>query len=396
MFAEIYWGWGLVVPIVLSVLWGSVAFFASAALEYPLQKRLWSSLLTVLLPIIWCMISIPLPLYFLIFACSLFPYLKHTGGSATEGFVIRLLHLYFMVMQLSVIGVTAIIVKLPMAILLQEALYRIVSISATLTLSSILVLLIPRFRLPLAVLRSQAASKEVKPFSFFVWLCSIFLLLDSILCLSPLEWQLLPVLLLGSTVLIGYLVIRILFHIYHILKIRYLEEDHHRLRAELGIKEQTARELEKQSNTDPLTHTYSRRYLLHEITRYLEQRQPFSLAYLDLDRLKTVNDQYGHSAGDMYLVQFSEQLRKNLRSTDILARIGGDEFAILIPGLSQLDAQARLLQLRTALENTPDSPFPISFSYGLAWPTGDTQETAAQLMRRADQAMYQDKGRTRS
>ncbi len=397
MHEGIYWGWGLLLPLFLSALWGGASLRAMATLKSLSHYRLRVCLLAFLSTILWSMVQIPLPLFYLItFACYLFPLHQQAEFRAKEWFLIGLFHLCFMVIQLSVIGVTAIVVSRPMATLLQNAVWRIFSISITLALGSVLLFLLPRFELPLAVLRSQAGSEEVKPFLLFLRLCSIFLFLDSILCLSPLEWPLLPVLLLGSTILVGFLVTRILFHIYHLLKIRYLEEEHHRLQAELGAKEQFARELEKQSQRDPLTQTYSRTYLLHEIASRLAQRRPFSLVYLDLDRLKAVNDQYGHQAGDEYLIQFSALFQTKLRKTDIFARIGGDEFAVLIPDCSQEDAQERIRQIRTALELAPDSQAPRSFSYGVAGVSSDSHETAAQIMNQADQAMYQDKRRARS
>jgi diguanylate cyclase (GGDEF)-like protein len=120
----------------------------------------------------------------------------------------------------------------------------------------------------------------------------------------------------------------------------------------------------------------------------------FGLIYVDLDRFKQVNDRYGHRIGDLYLQQVTERMKLQLRTGDMLARIGGDEFIALVPILrDRADAE----EIAMRLERCFDEPFDLeglqlhgSASVGLAvYPEdGATEE---ELQRSADRAMYENK-----
>lgn len=101
------------------------------------------------------------------------------------------------------------------------------------------------------------------------------------------------------------------------------------------------RELEqwkKFANTDPLTGIYNRKGVEEEITRILaiETHQQAALCYIDLDNFKVANDTFGHSYGDKLLIQIANQLKENIRSSDIIGRIGGDEFVVLLRGINSM------------------------------------------------------------
>lgn len=107
------------------------------------------------------------------------------------------------------------------------------------------------------------------------------------------------------------------------------------------------------SRTDPLTDLLNRRAFYEEATRMLalcrRMERPVTLAYVDLDHFKAVNDSLGHQAGDEVLRAVSAELRTVLRPSDISARLGGDEFVVLYPGLGPAEAPAALERLREAL-----------------------------------------------
>lgn len=127
-------------------------------------------------------------------------------------------------------------------------------------------------------------------------------------------------------------------------------------------------------------------------TRY---GRPATLIFIDLDNFKFVNDTYSHGAGDGYLVWVGEQLRKTLRTTDVLARWGGDEFAILLP--ETVGAEAQQVAQKVVAAITRDeihigtARFPASTSVGLAF-FPQHGATPAELLGSADAAMYQAKG----
>lgn len=101
----------------------------------------------------------------------------------------------------------------------------------------------------------------------------------------------------------------------------------------------SASELQLLAHTDSLTGLYNRRYLIQELERHVEifkrYHRPFSLLMLDLDNLKWLNDQYGHSAGDAALKHLATLVRLNVRDVDIPCRFGGDEFIVLMPETSK-------------------------------------------------------------
>ncbi len=143
-------------------------------------------------------------------------------------------------------------------------------------------------------------------------------------------------------------------------------------------------QLECLAHTDPLTQLPNRRAWEAELDRALARvrrtDEPLTIAVIDVDGLKAINDAHGHPEGDSLLARIADNWRRVLRPDDVLARIGGDEFALLLPVCSEAEASEVIERLREL------TPVPHSFSVGLASWTSD--EPAGQLMRRADDAMY--------
>ena len=126
--------------------------------------------------------------------------------------------------------------------------------------------------------------------------------------------------------------------------------------------------------------------LRHELRQ--RKRRNVCIAYLDLDRFKAVNDQYGHARGDAVLRTLVQSARGSLREGDVLARVGGDEFAILLVDVSEAEAEAALRRFRERFESLT-APLGTSFSAGVAFSTDG--EDAESLVTRADHAMYRQK-----
>ena len=125
-----------------------------------------------------------------------------------------------------------------------------------------------------------------------------------------------------------------------------------------------------------------------EIDRFQRYEHPFTLAYIDLDNFKTVNDQFGHPAGDQVLRIVASSTRKYLRKTDVVARLGGDEFALLLPETNEESARIVLSKIQDGLlEEMRLGNWPITFSIGVLTcivPPHTTEE----LVRMADELMY--------
>lgn len=131
--------------------------------------------------------------------------------------------------------------------------------------------------------------------------------------------------------------------------------------------------------------------LIAEIDRSRRYGRPFSVAYLDLDNFKTVNDRYGHTAGDDLLRAVAELIQTSLRRTDTVARLGGDEFAVLLPETDAAAAEAAVGNMRAGVAAVMrERDWPVTLSVGVltcSEPPGGVDEIIA----RADALMYEAK-----
>jgi len=117
--------------------------------------------------------------------------------------------------------------------------------------------------------------------------------------------------------------------------------------------------------------------------------------FIDLDNFKRVNDQCGHRAGDEVLIDVGERLRAAVRTWDLVARLAGDEFGVLLPGADQLvaDALAERLVGRLSLSTANDASVVVTASIGtVTWGSSTTLGSAQQVLAEADRAMYEAKG----
>lgn len=110
------------------------------------------------------------------------------------------------------------------------------------------------------------------------------------------------------------------------------------------------KELHQQVHTDTLTGLRNRRYFCEKLPE-LTSKAPISLILMDIDNFKSVNDTYGHMAGDQVLQQFAGILQSNTRKNDIIARLGGEEFAVILPQTDVKEAFKIANRIRTAVEN---------------------------------------------
>jgi diguanylate cyclase (GGDEF)-like protein len=125
-----------------------------------------------------------------------------------------------------------------------------------------------------------------------------------------------------------------------------------------------------------------------EIHRCRRSNKPLSVAFLDCDNFKEVNDRFGHSKGDEFLQEVANTLKKGLRATDILARVGGDEFAVVLPEANAQDANTIFFRLRAALSEAMQAHgFNVTMSVGVA-SFSNPPEEAKDLIAQADEFMY--------
>jgi diguanylate cyclase (GGDEF)-like protein/PAS domain S-box-containing protein len=163
-------------------------------------------------------------------------------------------------------------------------------------------------------------------------------------------------------------------------------------------------ELRSLALNDPLTGLKNRRGFLtlaqHQLSLAARMRIPATLFYADLNNMKAINDRYGHQEGDRAVVEAARLLADTYRESDVIARVGGDEFCVLLMGNSMGDDDVALTRLSAALaSHNGDSghPWRLSLSVGAArFEVGQAPCSIEELMEQADQAMYQDKQRRKS
>lgn len=172
---------------------------------------------------------------------------------------------------------------------------------------------------------------------------------------------------------------------------------------ELALRQAHA-DLERLAMTDELTGVPNRRQFLKQLASEQERAKryvhPTCLAMLDLDHFKLVNDRYGHPVGDEVLKHFAALLRTHLRTEDMIGRLGGEEFAVLLPettlegALTVLERVRQALQRETLEHIAPG--FSYTFSTGIAALALDAPISCNNWMKNADQALYQAKATGRN
>jgi diguanylate cyclase (GGDEF)-like protein len=157
--------------------------------------------------------------------------------------------------------------------------------------------------------------------------------------------------------------------------------------------------LDRLASTDPLTGLLNRRALEaaaeREIALARRNRRPLTAVLLDLDRFKQINDVYGHGFGDRTLIEVARCMQQQMRKSDLLARVGGDEFAVLLQDTSSEEAMEIAERLRGSLEDLivveGASEVRVSASFGLAEVDG-TIASWTELVSKCDKAVYRAKG----
>ncbi|MFM9977808.1 MAG: GGDEF domain-containing protein [Sphingomonadaceae bacterium] len=174
------------------------------------------------------------------------------------------------------------------------------------------------------------------------------------------------------------------------------------LRAALDDMRARVDELERLADTDTLTPLPNRRVFVREVERVARQvaryATPAAVVFIDVNGLKAINDAHGHQAGDAALIHVATVLKRETRATDIVARIGGDEFGLL---LDRLDHAAALAKIRALMDAVRESPLDlgakrltVSLSLGLTMV--GAVDTVDAILARADAEMYAAKAAQRS
>lgn len=181
--------------------------------------------------------------------------------------------------------------------------------------------------------------------------------------------------------------------------VNLLLEEFERLKTELRANKDKVSELETVAAEDPLVPLLNRRGFLRELNRALAYARRYDasmcVVFLDLDKFKGINDRFGHPTGDLALRLAANTLLDNLRESDIVGRIGGDEFAIVLWNTDRETAETKAKSLVDSIAMatlvTPEGRVPLSATAGVA--EASKEDSAESVLARADVEMYQAKKR---
>jgi len=173
-----------------------------------------------------------------------------------------------------------------------------------------------------------------------------------------------------------------------------LRLENERLSAELAQLRQKVIELEHMADMDPLLPLYNRRAFMRELSRALTVRARYdissALIYFDLDDFKSVNDKYGHAVGDEVLQQVGQAMKASLRDCDVVARIGGDEFAALLFKTDIDHAMNKAVMMTQSVHKACRSMTPKAVDLSVSWGVAECLPNAEpeQILSRADRHMF--------
>jgi diguanylate cyclase (GGDEF)-like protein len=188
-----------------------------------------------------------------------------------------------------------------------------------------------------------------------------------------------------------------------------LLDDVERLRQELFDTRSRIEYLERLTDQDALTPVANRRAFMRELNRTIaysyRHKVASSVVYVDLNRMKEINDRYGHVAGDMALLYVSSTLVQNLRRSDLVGRLGGDEFGLIMPHANQDQAIQKMIKLAKHIADHPvatdgkplsinGETIHVTVSFGVH--TVTSRDDAASALAMADKAMYTHKNLERA
>jgi diguanylate cyclase (GGDEF)-like protein len=167
-----------------------------------------------------------------------------------------------------------------------------------------------------------------------------------------------------------------------------------RINVHLKLKK-ALEKLEKMSVTDEMTGVFNRRFAYEILAKQIEmakrERSSFVVCYIDIDCLKTINDTYGHAEGDILINTVVNSLKRVIRASDYIFRMGGDEFLLIFPKAKLTDSDNLIERLRKQLNHQNIHGFSIDFSFGFSEFHAEDNLSPDDLIKRADSKMYKTK-----
>lgn len=250
----------------------------------------------------------------------------------------------------------------------------------------------------IGVFIASAGTKRYLPYIIGIPVVTLFVAIVIQDLLTPDELTLLvnPAIVATLTIILSFVQEKL--HYRSFLSLHVAEQRREKLEREISLREQLQEELRQQAMVDDLTGQYNRRALfdiLHTFIKLAERDDILlSLCFIDIDGLKRVNDEYGHSEGDNLIRSLVTVIAEQIRSTDTMGRLGGDEFLVIFPNRSLEEARyimERVERSITEKNARQETPYKLSLSYGLVEYDHHTLNTSDALIQEADTRMYEHK-----
>ena len=233
--------------------------------------------------------------------------------------------------------------------------------------------------------------KRFNQLIFFEWYALGYLIFDSTSCVFVLPYSLLSVFLIGSCILLMIQFILFLAHTHRIIEKAHYEAEYYRLEEERAEHVKRQMILQKLAYIDGLTGAFTRRYAMEMLESMQKDGLEVTVAYIDVNGLKKVNDTLGHQEGDRYLKLIADSLNESLNKSDILSRIGGDEFMI-VSNSAEKEGLESMLKKENELRGTAGREgYRPSFSYGVVSAPHKEPFDLEELLRESDRRMYVNK-----
>ncbi|MCD7968048.1 MAG: GGDEF domain-containing protein [Clostridiaceae bacterium] len=233
--------------------------------------------------------------------------------------------------------------------------------------------------------------KRFNQLIFFEWYALGYLIFDSTSCVFVLPYSLLSVFLIGSCILLMIQFILFLAHTHRIIEKAHYEAEYYRLEEERAEHVKRQMILQKLAYIDGLTGAFTRRYAMEMLESMQKDGLEVTVAYIDVNGLKKVNDTLGHQEGDRYLKLIADSLNESLNKSDILSRIGGDEFMIVSNSAEKEGLESMLKKVNELLGTAGREGYRPSFSYGVVSAPHKEPFDLEELLRESDRRMYVNK-----
>ncbi len=340
-------------------------------------------------------IGVPLPVMYLLAFFVLFTEFKFFSQSSFRqllfGASIFLLHIVLINITVSVVLAMITDNTLYLTIYGDESLYYL-TIAITFLICSLFLIFFKQFvKVEQIIILSNDtyATIFINVVSCFM---NFYLLFDSILFTIKIRFPMEMMFLLSTVAVSGIVFYLCLVHCIKISKLSHFKTKFYRLSQELHEKVEMEKQLRNIAFKDHLTGCYTRTYALDFLGTLIQSKEiDFAVVYIDMDKLKAVNDSYGHGEGDQYIRSVSEAVFSNIRSCDVLARMGGDEFLLILPGSEEQGAHSVMDRALSQIQGDAkkkDLPYLPNLSYGVVCVSKNDELSIKELLEIADSRMY--------